>query len=365
MIGSLGASAAAQDANEILRRSADLYRSLHSVETSGVLTAHLDRLEIDYDVRWPVSTAQADSTLLPADSPAPALAPLLRFGKVEFRDAAGNPTAPPDPGVPSPKGWSLFDQIDQGAREVTRLPDGTVEFGGNAVTCRVLEVNYEPGFPSRALSRHPIRYWIDPSSSAVLAVSFALQARGGEIIHWTYTAHELKTNEPPPRWALQALPQLAGQEREDWLGRQAPAFELTALDGRQVSLSSLRGKAVVLSFWASWCAPCKEEMPLLEELRAEWEPAGVEVWGITNESAAKTRAWLDEHEFDLPTLVDDQRRVFQSYEADQIPVSVVLDREGKVVSYLQGLGGKPYFRAAIERALAEPSASPGTDTHPQ
>jgi peroxiredoxin len=76
------------------------------------------------------------------------------------------------------------------------------------------------------------------------------------------------------------------------------------------------------------------------------------VRGITNESAAKARAWLDRQGFELPTLVDHDRRVFGDYEAGQIPVSVVLDRDGNVVSYLQGLGGEAHFRAAIEKALA-------------
>jgi cytochrome c biogenesis protein CcmG, thiol:disulfide interchange protein DsbE len=154
------------------------------------------------------------------------------------------------------------------------------------------------------------------------------------------------------------LPQLAGYERSDWVERPAPEFTLADLAGREVRLGALRGKGVLLSFWASWCVPCKEEMPLIEHLAAEFEPDGLVVWGITNESAEKARAWLDQQPFRLPTLVDASREVFQDYEAEKIPVSVIVDRRGRVVSYRVGLSGEAQLRAAILRALATGSERP-------
>jgi peroxiredoxin len=357
--GAAETNAPKTSATETLGRSAEAHRALHSFEASGILTSRVTRAGLDYNLRWPVSMAQADATLLPAGSPVPILSPLLRFGRIDLRDAAGKPAARDIPGPRSPKGWSLFDQIDQGARQVRRLSDKPVVLDGQAVDCWVLEVDYEPGYPSRALSGQPIRYWIHPHTLLVAAVSFALQDTvGNPPALWVFTAHAVRANERPPQWALGALTQLAGQEHEAWLGRPAPEFSLPDIDGRQVRLSELRGKAVLLSFWASWCVPCKEEMPLLEKLQAEWESAGLEVLGITNESASKARAWLDQQGFDLKTLVDVDRRAFQDYEADQIPVSVVVDRAGNVVSYLQGLGGEAHFRAAVEKALAQQPPNP-------
>ena len=356
----LGTAAVAQDATEILQRSAGTHRNLHSFEASGVLTTPFHRAGVDGEVIWPVSMARADATVLPADSPVPVLSPLLRFGRAEFRDQTGNVAYPDARELSSPNGWSTFDQIDQNVRAVRLLPNETVELEGQAVSCRVLEVVYEAGFPSRALSGAPVRYRIDPASLLVLGVSFSLRQSGrDEAIPWTFTAASVKTGQRPPDWALRALPDLAGHERAEWIGRRGPEFRLADLEGQQVSLSGLRGRAVLLSFWASWCVPCKEELPLLEKLKSEWGPKGLDVWGVTNEPAVKARAWLNQHGIDLPTLVDENRQAFRSYEADQIPVSVVLTRDGEVVSYLVGLGGENHFRAAIEKALrTEPRTNP-------
>jgi cytochrome c biogenesis protein CcmG/thiol:disulfide interchange protein DsbE len=297
---------------------------------------------------------------------------LIRFGLRQWRGPGGESVAPAVDEPASPKGWSLFDQIDRGVEEVRDLPGETIEFGGKPAACWVIEVVYKPGFPARALADRPVRYWIEQSSYLVLRESFwqrgAIQRgaiqRGAmqsgaiqseamqrEAVEWVFAAAAVKVNEPPPAWALRALPQLAGSERAEWVERFAPEFLLADLDGREVSLRALLGRAVLLSFWASWCVPCKEEMPLIENLAAEFESAGLEVWGITNESADKARAWLERNGRRLPTLVDEGRNVFRDYEAEKIPVSVVVDRSGKVVSYRVGLSGEADFRAAIERAL--------------
>ena len=359
LLAAAWSAASAQDEAEILRRTAETYRSLHSFEASGVLSTQIALSGVSYDVTWPLSLAQADSTLLPPGSPVPVLSPLIRFGRKEFRDPAGQ-IAPLETATPSsPNGWSLFDQIDQGVQAIRDLRSETIEFDGKPTACWALEVVYEPGFPTRALSERPVRYWINQSNYLVIRQSFAQRDPSqSEFIEWVFTVTSMQLNEPPPAWALEALPQLAGYERTEWNERPAPDFILADLDGREVSLAALRGQAVLLSFWASWCVPCKEEMPLIERLAAEFGPRGLEVWGITNESAGKARAWLDRYGRSLPTLVDAARKVFRDYEAEKIPVSIVVDRGGRVVSYRVGLSGEAHLRAAIERALGIGSEKP-------
>jgi peroxiredoxin len=354
LLAGAAAVATAQDPVETLRRTAETYRNLHGWEASGTLLARLPIAGESYTITWPLSVVQADGTLLPPDSPVPALSPLIRFGPQELRDAGGK-VVTPSVTVPlsSPKGWPLWDQVDHGVRYIRELDSAVLEFEGTTVVCRVLEVSYEPGLPALALSEHAVRYWIDSSRYLVLRQSFTRRhpSQSGPI-EWTFTAASLKLNEPPPAWALETLPQLAGDERSEWIGRAAPDFQLAALDGREIRLSALRGKAVLLSFWASWCAPCKEEMPLIERLAAEFEPKGLEVWGVTNESAVQAQAWLDHYGRHLRTLVDESRKVFADYEAEKIPVAVVVDRRGNVVCYRAGLSGEAQFRVAIEKALA-------------
>jgi peroxiredoxin len=361
-----------EEAAEILQQAAKTYRDSHSFEASGVLSARVTISGTSYELKWPLSVAQADSTFLPADSPVPALSPLIRFGLREWRVPGGETVPAPTDEPASPKGWSLFGQIDLGVEDARKLPDETIEFGGRPAACWVIEVVYQPGFPARALANRPVRYWIDQSSYLVLRESFwqrdtvhryAVQRNGTnseagqrEALEWVFSATDVKVNEPPPSWALRALPQLAGQERGEWIGRLAPEFLLADLDGREVSLRALRGKAVLLSFWASWCAPCKQEMPMIERLAAEFEPAGLLVWGISNESGDKAREWLTRNGRRLPTLLDEGRKVFRDYEAQKIPASVVVDRSGNVVSYRVGLSGEGDLRAAIGRALEPASA---------
>jgi peroxiredoxin len=355
-----GAGAApAEDPAEILRRTAETYRSLHSLELSGVLTTRITLSGSVYSVAWPLSLAQADSTVLPPDSPVPALPGLVRFGPAELRGPHGEPVSLMDAGLSAPKGWSQFDQIDQHVREIRSFTAETIEFGGQPTPCWLIEVRYEPGFPARALSGHPVRYWIDQSSHLVLRESFGHRVSpASEFAEFVFQATSLKRNEPPPSWALRTLPQLAGQERPEWTGRPAPEFTLSGLDGSQVSLAALRGKVVLLNFWATWCAPCKDEIPMIEKLAAEFRAEGLAAWGITNEPAGKARDWLDRNGRSLSTLVDEERRVFEDYEAEKIPVSVIVDRNGNIVSYRVGLSGESQLRATIRKALEVGSRKP-------
>jgi peroxiredoxin len=351
--------ALAQDAAEILRHTAQAYRDFHSFEASGILRTRITLSGVPYDVTWPLSLAQADSTFLPSASPVPVLSPLLRFGPREFRNPAGEVVAFAADVPSSPKGWSLFDQIDQGVEEIRHLSRETIEFGGRPTACWVLEVAYKPGFPARAVAERPVRYWIDQSNYLVLRESFAQRGPSQtEFSEWDFAATSVRVNEPPPAWAVATLPQLAGYERAEWIGRVAPEFTLADLDHREVSLAALRGTVVLLSFWASWCGPCKEEMPLIEKLASEFQPRGLVVWGITNESPEKARAWLERYERSLPTLVDTEHRVFRAYEAERIPISVLVDRGGKVVTYRVGLSGEAQLRTAIHRAFKVESDNP-------
>ena len=142
-----------------------------------------------------------------------------------------------------------------------------------------------------------------------------------------------------------------GREEPKWVGQAVPEFSMKALDGRSVSLAALRGKVVVLNFWATWCGPCREEMPLLEELREELKPRGVEIWGVTDEPPHVARRWLAERKRTLPTLIDGGRKLFRHYAIESIPVLIVMRGDGKVSTYVVGLRGERDLRADIAKAM--------------
>lgn len=117
------------------------------------------------------------------------------------------------------------------------------------------------------------------------------------------------------------------------IGKAAPPFSLQSLDGTQVSLSDLRGRPVVLNFWASWCGPCREEAPMFRELSARQGGAsGVAILGIlfqeTNEKSA--RDFIQEYELAYPNLRDPGINTGVDYGVSGIPETVFIDRQGVV-----------------------------------
>ena len=111
----------------------------------------------------------------------------------------------------------------------------------------------------------------------------------------------------------------------------APDFSLAARGGGTVQLSSLKGQVVMINFWATWCGPCRQEMPLLDQLHAKYEPLGFTLLGVNVEpdSAAAT-AWLKGMPVTFPILFDTNNAVAEQFGVMGMPSSVFVDREGRV-----------------------------------
>ena len=112
-------------------------------------------------------------------------------------------------------------------------------------------------------------------------------------------------------------------------GAPAPAFELNSNSGKPVSLADLKGQIVLVNFWASWCGPCRQEMPILEQLNHQYHSKGVTLIGVNVEpdSAAAT-AWLKATPVSFPILFDVDSKVSKLYEVQGMPNTVILDRKG-------------------------------------
>jgi len=118
------------------------------------------------------------------------------------------------------------------------------------------------------------------------------------------------------------------------VGAAAPGFSLHRLDGDgSISLASLRGKTVVLNFWASWCGPCKREAPALEQLWRDYRGKGVVVLGVdSGDAASDARRFLSAHEITYPIVTDPNELVAaNSYGLPGFPVTYVIDRQGRIV----------------------------------
>jgi peroxiredoxin len=124
-----------------------------------------------------------------------------------------------------------------------------------------------------------------------------------------------------------ALPALAA----DPTGGSAPQFTLGAKSGQNVSLAQYKGQVVMLNFWASWCGPCRQEMPLLESIYKKYNRLGFTLIGVNVEPDSNAaNEWLKQTPVSFPILYDKESRVSKMYDVAGMPSTVIIDRAGKV-----------------------------------
>jgi peroxiredoxin len=111
----------------------------------------------------------------------------------------------------------------------------------------------------------------------------------------------------------------------------APDFALPARDGGEVRLSELKGQVVMINFWATWCGPCRQEMPLLQQIHAKYEPLGFTMLGVNVEpDSVAAQNWLKGMPVSFPIVFDRKSEVSSSFGVEAMPSSVLIDREGRV-----------------------------------
>ena len=114
--------------------------------------------------------------------------------------------------------------------------------------------------------------------------------------------------------------------------RQEADFTLTDLQGKTWSLRELKGKVVLVNFWATWCPPCRKEMPDLNTLYQRFKDQGFVVLAISDEDADKVKPFIAERNISYPVMLDPGRKVNELFQVEGIPKSFVYDREGKLVA---------------------------------
>ena len=138
-------------------------------------------------------------------------------------------------------------------------------------------------------------------------------------------------------------------------GKKAPAFTLKTLDGRKVSLADYKGKAVLINFWATWCAPCKLEMPWFVDLHKQYAPQGFEILGVS-EDDTKDRGEITKFTkkigVNYPVLLGDDTASKAYGGVEFLPTSYYVGRDGKVIEETAGLASRDEIEANIKKALA-------------
>jgi thiol-disulfide isomerase/thioredoxin len=133
----------------------------------------------------------------------------------------------------------------------------------------------------------------------------------------------------------------------------APDFSLESIDGKSVRLSDLRGKAVLLNFWATWCSPCKIEMPWFVELQNQYGREGLQVVGVAMDDASKEdiAKFAKDMGVNYPILIGKESVGDQYGGIPALPESFFIGRDGKMVDKIIGLKGKSEIEDAVKKAL--------------
>ncbi len=150
-------------------------------------------------------------------------------------------------------------------------------------------------------------------------------------------------------------------EREPYpvAGNQAPDFTLTALNGVAWNLARMRGSVVLVNFWASWCEPCQQELPQLQQLYERHSDDGLVVLGISDDEPGKAQQYREERGISYPSLRDDDGNVMQSYQVSAIPTSLIIGRDGQLLLRTEGYTPTSAFEKALEPLLAGTSGDSG------
>ena len=141
-------------------------------------------------------------------------------------------------------------------------------------------------------------------------------------------------------------------------GRLAPNFEVSNLSGERVRLADLRGKAVYLNFWATWCAPCSAEMPEIERVLRKYEASGLVVVAVNNgESFGRAREFIEELRLNLSVVgLDPSQQVVNRYRVSAMPTSIFIDRQGVITKIHLGLATEKQMDQFARDALGTPAS---------
>jgi len=134
----------------------------------------------------------------------------------------------------------------------------------------------------------------------------------------------------------------------------APQFTLKSLDGKTVKLSDYKGQVVMVNFWASWCSPCREEMPLLEQIHKKYKKAGFTILGVTIDENVKDAAkFIKKSPVSFPILLDTTSEVAERYKNQAMPSSYFIDRKGNIAHVHRGYkaGEEADYKRVIKKLI--------------
>jgi cytochrome c biogenesis protein CcmG/thiol:disulfide interchange protein DsbE len=240
----------------------------------------------------------------------------------------------------------------------------TLALGDREVACQVFHVAGETELPeSGEPVMGPRTYWFDPASGLCLQTETTVFGRQGPMeirqqMTYRVTSMQLDGQLDDSRFTY-VMPQgvrvVDSFERvmnpDAMTGMTAPDVTLTDLEGGTFQLSDLRGKVVFLDLWATWCGPCRMEMPHIEALHKELGPEGEVVFvAASSEDKATITGFLAKNPYTFRIAMISQDDAIGKFKAASIPTGFVIDREGVIQAHLVGAQNEAQLRAALAKA---------------
>lgn len=170
--------------------------------------------------------------------------------------------------------------------------------------------------------------------------------RRAEITLWVMVAGALAYRALPPR----AVGKVA-------VDAPAPAFSLRTLDGERISLERLEGRVVLVNFWATWCPPCRQEMPGFQAVYQDYRDRGFSVVGIAMDVGGRepVEAFVRDNRIGYPVAMADEDVQLAYGGVEALPQSFLVDRQGRVRRMVSGVFSEGTLRKAVDELLAEPA----------
>jgi len=371
------------DARAILERVCDSYLTFRSYQFNGMIHVEMTREGKNESLDMPMHLAASKPGKIRNEIENPTMKVItvcdgreIWMYVPQLNQYVRKPWSPGPPDVANPDsamavammmGTPLgrYASMTRGLRHSKLLREEPLTLVDRTIDCYVVEAEYEAP-PGDQLKLAPALLWIDKSRHVVLQEVSQLETSssapgGASKVKQTTFYPIARLNETLPDSLFAYRPPASAEEVSelgpkkppvtDFPGQAAFEFTLDDLQGKPRKLSAWRGKVVLLDFWASWCGPCRIELPTIAKLHARYKTRGLVVVGVNvGEPAATARSFWKRNGYTFPVLLDKKSEVSNQYGAVAIPTVVVIDRKGVISSHFVGVRSEDDFVEALKRA---------------